>query len=196
MNEELIEKLTEAIETGEVLSIIYHGGSQPGAVRQLSPIKVTHREVRAREIETGIVKTFLVAKIELAGGQTTARRYVPEEGNNINEPASIQEAFQNEVEELESLGWHVQLEEDSISLHRYFKNGKPLKGSDVSLYFDEYTSDFVVDLDGELQEENVRKKQKPWMVRAKGINTRSYSSLYKAANLFIEQANRLAPNSK
>ena len=40
--------LTEAIETGEVVKIKYHGGSQPGSLRQISPISIVGDDVVAR----------------------------------------------------------------------------------------------------------------------------------------------------
>ena len=107
MNEELINKLSEAIETGEILSVIYHGGSQPGSVRQLSPIKVTSREVRARDASSNAVKTFLVAKMELIGSILTTKQYDPNVINGNVEPASIEEAFQNQVEKLKGIGFKV-----------------------------------------------------------------------------------------
>jgi len=58
------ELLREAAETGEIVTVIYHGGSQPGTKRRLAPITVTAREIRARDIPTGEVKNFLLSKIE------------------------------------------------------------------------------------------------------------------------------------
>jgi len=34
------KRLTEAIETGEVIRIIYHAGSRPGTSREIAPIAV------------------------------------------------------------------------------------------------------------------------------------------------------------
>lgn len=54
------KRLNEAAEAREVITVVYHGGSQPGTKRRLSPIKATPSELRARDIATDEVKTFLV----------------------------------------------------------------------------------------------------------------------------------------
>lgn len=146
MKEELISKLNETIVTGEILSVIYHGGSQPGSIRQLIPIKVTSREVRAKEIPSNAVKTFLVAKMELATSSSSAKQYNPDITSLSNQPESIREAFQDQVSKLTELGWHVELVRDAISLHRYFKNGKVRKGADVGItkYYDNPSRPFYV----------------------------------------------------
>ena len=179
MNEELINKLSEAIETGEILSVIYHGGSQPGSVRQLSPIKVTSREVRARDVSSNAVKTFLVAKMELIGSILTTKQYDPNVINGNVEPASIEEAFQNQVEKLKGIGWHVELEKDSISLHSYFKNGKVRKGADVGITkYDENPS-------------------RPFYVYGPSLaSARTFGKLSSAIELFNEESKTHAPNNK
>lgn len=54
--------LKEAVETGEILKIRYHGGSQPGRLfREIAPISVNSDKVRA----SGTVKTFLISKVEI-----------------------------------------------------------------------------------------------------------------------------------
>ena len=179
MNEELIEKLQEAIKTGEILSVIYHGGSQPGSVRQLSPIKVTSRDVRAREVSSGAVKTFLVEKMELESSTSSIRQYDPDAKSNNIEPASIKEAFQDQVEKLKGLDWHVELEQNAISLHRYFKNGKVRKGADTGITkYDDNPS-------------------RPFYVYGPSLaSARTFGKLSSAINLFIEESKTHAPNNK
>ncbi len=176
MSEGLSKKLNEAVETGEIISVIYHGGSQPGTVRQISPLKVTHREIRAREVATGAVKTFLIDKMELAQGKSDAKQYNPDAVNKLPEPSTIQEVFQSEVEGLKRLGWYIQLEINSISLHRYFKNGKPRKGADVGIT---------------KYEDN---PSRPYYVYGPSLATaRTFGKLSKAIRLFSEEANTYAP---
>jgi predicted DNA-binding transcriptional regulator YafY len=59
--------LKEAIETGEVLKVRYHGGSQPGALREIAPISVNGDKVRARCYSSDAVKTFVIGKVEIVG---------------------------------------------------------------------------------------------------------------------------------
>jgi hypothetical protein len=189
--------LQKAIDNAEVIKIKYHGGSQPGTVRKISPISISNDKVIARCLSSNSVKAFIISKIELC------------ESNNQDDGIEWDPAKKSEVKygsfaifcdlhrsELESLGWHVNSDANFISIHRRFKNGNPLKGSDVSLYYEEFTSDVFVDMDGEFREENVRKRQRPWMVSVRGMQSRTYGNLDKAADLFMEHAKLLSPNNR
>lgn len=68
-----------------------------------------------------------------------------------------------------------------------------MKGPDVEISFDEFNSDLVLGLDGEIREENIRKRQRPWSVSAKNKETRTYKHLDSAGDLLLEWANYLAP---
>ena len=172
----LSDLLLDAASTGEVVPIIYHGGSQPGSIRDVSPIRVTDREMRTREMDTGIVKTFLLERIQLPGQDTTAPRYNPEKATEEDEPLSLLEACEEDVGELARLGWHVELSETSISVHRYFKNGKPRKGADAGISkYDDNPS-------------------RPYYVFGPSLaSARTFSRLTKAIQLFAEEAVKHAP---
>jgi hypothetical protein len=187
-------RLREAIEVGEVLKVVYNGGSQPGAMREIAPISINNGKVRARCFTSNAVKSFVIEKITIL-----------QEENNIpsvewNPDAkqvlcyeSILDLLEKERGTLVGLGWHVEFDGNCLTLHRRFKSGKPMKGSDVSLYYEEFACDSVMGFDGELHEENRRKRQRPWSVRGKNKDTRSYGSLEKAAELFLEWAESTAP---
>ncbi len=70
-------RLAEAITAGEAIRIVYHGGSQPGTVREVLPLEVLDRMLRARDVAAGIDKHFLLAKLELASETTTAAVHDP-----------------------------------------------------------------------------------------------------------------------
>jgi predicted DNA-binding transcriptional regulator YafY len=59
------DRLKEAIEDGEVLKIIYHGGSQPGTSRYIAPIQVGNGKVRARCYSSKDVKVFYLNNLPL-----------------------------------------------------------------------------------------------------------------------------------
>jgi len=80
-----------------------------------------------------LVKTFLLEKSEISGPTSNAPLYDPGLATAADEPSSILEACEEDVAALEELGWHVNLSENEISLHRYFKNGKLRKGADVGI---------------------------------------------------------------
>lgn len=77
MRKALPEILARAAEVGDVVSIIYHGGSQPGSLRSIRPLSVTSDAVRAHDMAAGIDKTFSLSKIELPTAGTTAPTYDP-----------------------------------------------------------------------------------------------------------------------
>lgn len=191
------DRLRKAIESGEVLKVIYHGGSQPGSLREIAPISINNGKVSARCYTSNAVKSFAVEKIVIVEGETQSKAAEWQPGLVTPEKyGSVSKLLQNEQNLLVQLGWHIEHDNNHLSLHRKFKTGKPLKGSDVSLFYEEYTYDLVAGLDGETHEENIRKRQRPWTVRGKDQDTKTYSHLDKAAEVFIEWAKLLAPTIK
>jgi hypothetical protein len=169
------KRLNEAAKAGEVITVVYHGGSQPGTKRLLRPIKATLRELRARDIATDEVKTFLVSKIEIVPDNHPAKEYI---AGFVARPKfkDLLEALGSKVKELETIGWYVNLSESSISVHRYLKNGKPRKGGDAGILKYEEGSN------------------RPWYVFGPDLATaRTFSHLEKAVELFLEQAVSHAP---
>jgi hypothetical protein len=191
------DRLRQAIESGEVLKVIYHGGSQPGSLREIAPISIKNGKVSARCYTSNAVKSFTVEKIIVVEGGTklSAAEYQPGLVKPEQYP-SVSGLLENQRDALVQLGWHIEHDKNHLSLHRKFKTGKPLKGSDVSLDYEEYAYDFVAGMDGEVHKENERKRQRPWTVRGKNQETITYSHLDKAAEVFIEWAKLLAPHAK
>ncbi|MBX3691633.1 hypothetical protein [Dokdonella sp.] len=192
---ETIERLLAAIETGEVLKVSYLGGSAPGATREIAPIQVMGDKVSARCYTSNAVKTFVISKITILDGDipSSSPTWQPKQHQ---QPlySTLDGVFQSNLDTWAQLGWHVNREENAISLHRKRKNGTPLKGSDVSLNYEEYASDIVMGLDGELREENIRKRVRPWVVRGKNKGTATLGSLDGAFEVFQKYAQELSPN--
>jgi predicted DNA-binding transcriptional regulator YafY len=188
------KKLQEAIRSGEVLKVKYHGGSQPGSIRDIAPISVKSGKVRALCYTSNAVKTFSIDKIEILEGSAAQKEATWDiNKENIVNYVSLEQLWNEKLSELESLGWHVEYNETTLSLHRRFKNGKPLKGSDVSINFEEFDYDYIAGENGEIHKENERKRVRPWVVRAKNKDTVTYGKLDKAVSLLLEHANALAP---
>lgn len=109
------------------------------------------------------------------------------------DPLSIGTVLSSLRADLEALGWHVEIGDNSASLHRFFKNGKPRRGAVVSLDYSEFTTDFFVEEDGE-QREETRKSGRPYCLRSQGLEqTRTFTSLPPAVAMFWEEARKLAP---
>jgi len=187
------EKISEAIAGSEIIKIIYHGGSQPGTAREISPIKINGDKVRARCYAANAVKVFSLEKMELIDLDDNtiptwqAGRKAKAAYQQINDVLTKHE------EQLLSWGWVVESSPDCISLHRRFKNGKVRKGSDLSLDHTEY--DYLIDVgdNGEAIEVPV-KKARPWSVYGKAGG--SYKHLDRAAAKFLELAAMYAPDKR
>jgi len=193
-----IQTIESSIEAGEVLVVAYHGGSKPGTVREIAPISMRNGKVRARCYSSNAVKTFIAEKIEILNSlqdkpsEKWEASIVP-----YSDCESISSFIENDRSDLEKLGWFVQCsQDDHAQLFRYFKNGKLRKTSDIDISCNEYTYDLVYGADGVERKENYRKSKRPWVVRAKGSTTSSFSILHKAITKFIDHANILAPKNE
>jgi hypothetical protein len=190
--------LQQAIQAGEVLTIKYHGGSQPGAERQIAPMEVNGDKVRARCYASNAVKYFMLGKIELLTS------HVPTEAVAWNRDAipivlygTIPDIRAKHISEFQALGWHVESDKNFITLHRVRKNGNPLKGPDVSLLYEEWITDFEWDIDiDDVVETPPRKSKRPYLVRAKKHDSITYSIFAHAVERFLHFATLLAPNQK
>jgi hypothetical protein len=108
------------------------------------------------------------------------------------EGTMIRDALRVSVDELCRLGWHVELEDDSISL-RGPANMSPRRNPDVQLDYTAYTVDCYAELDGTQWDEQ-RKSLRPYCLRSCGLTqTRTFSAQPAALKLFWEQARQLAP---
>lgn len=176
------EILKKAARLKETVTIVYSGGSQPGSKRQIIPSKVAREEIYALDLATHNTKNFKISKITIVPGDFDAVAYDPNKISIKSDKVKITEddiyfflsLLKNEVS---SLGWHIKVDDNSISLHEYYKNGKPKKGWD---------SIFIFDTDNN--------SNRPFYVQVPGlINARTYSDFEKAMSLFVDQAIKYSP---
>lgn len=190
MSDTLRERLMAAATAGEIISIVYRRGSQPGTVREIVALAITDDEIRARDLAAGIEKTFKLAHVELAGTRTTAPVYDP--ATAIEDTRTLQAALAPHVADLQMLGWHIETAETCVSLHRSFKNGKPRKGGDVAIMF----NDFDIDAwdDGNGWREEAVKSTRPYYVSSRSFErAHTLARLSPALALFLEEARKIAP---
>jgi len=176
--------LVSASETGEIISIKYHGGSQSGSIRQISPISVNNDDVRARCLATNQVKTFKLSKMELEQSSEHLKTYIP--GKKVLEPSSITEALEGHQELLFNLGWKLVIGKEEAGVYRTFKNGKLRKTPDVYIQYHEFTYDYT-DWDDEGNEvEYTKPSVRPWYIRSNPANQgTSFKKLSSAIEKFI-----------
>lgn len=198
MSNQAFKTLSAAAKSGEVVRIIYHGGSQPGTIREVSPVNVTPHEMNARDITTGVVKTFILSKVELPESDIGFRHYDPTAAAlpKVEIHQSIKEALSSKVVEIEALGWQVSLNDDTISVHRHFKNGKPRKTPDISLIYNEFEIDSIYNVDTNDFTEEKRKSTRPYRLESPSfVAARTFGHLSKAVELFLNEIRIHAPSN-
>jgi hypothetical protein len=164
--------------------------SQPGTVREILPLAITDDEVRARDLAAGIDKSFKLAYVELAGPQTTVPAY--DSGPPGEDTRSLGAVLDSHVAELRASGWHVETTENSVSVHRYFKNGKPRKGPDISILFNEFSVDAWDD--GQGWHEGAVRSTRPYYVSSPSFDrARTFARMSLAVAAFLDEARKLAP---
>ena len=188
-----IAALRAAADNNEGIKVRYFGGSQPGAEREILPLAFPDGFVLAKCKLSGTTKTYRLDKIEIVTKESPSVVFFcfPFEKKVY---ANLNDLFAGEKEELESMGWVVKHQEGYLSLHRLSlkKTGKPIQSSDVSILYQESSSDLVFD-GYDFSEENTRKRIRPWTVRGKNETTKTYSEFHKAQFYFLELAQKLSP---
>lgn len=87
--------LRDAIETGEVLTVAYHGGSQPSMQRQIAPIRIEHDLILARCYVSGKIKAFRMNRIEVIDNETPiSKRDAQEASPPISAYHDLTDAFE------------------------------------------------------------------------------------------------------
>jgi len=182
---ETSQLLEQAIESKDRLTVVYLGGSQPGSVREIAPISIKNGKVRAKCYSSNAIKTFMVAKMQIMDSEGVLTKTNFEIPLQLPAFKNVAEFYEHSYKKLAKLNLHIEVTQDSISLHKLFKNGKPRKGSELSLADEEFTYDTEIDLAGNIIQSEPRKKVRPWTVRAKGKDTTTLGKLDKAAAKFL-----------
>jgi predicted DNA-binding transcriptional regulator YafY len=63
--DQLEDDLNNAVNFGEVVKIRYHGGSQPGSVREVVPKSVSNGKLFAICARSNAIRSFFLSKIEI-----------------------------------------------------------------------------------------------------------------------------------
>lgn len=189
-SDELIATLSDAMQTGEVLNLVYFGGSNPGTARPLAPINFIDNgeKIRARCFNPDVVKTFIVDKFtppELAADSSMPAP-TPKHRSTHKQPLDPSDAFElfleQYAEQWQTLGWDIELaqrEDDfRVCLFGRFKNGKLRKKPSFCLShevfrFDDYS--------------RVRANRlRPWIIVDNvAKRTQSFKSFTKVADTFL-----------
>lgn len=174
MDPALVAVLSRAIEKREAVAIVYDGGSQPGTWRTVAPLKLSGTELSARDLESGVAKTFKLRHVRIHDIQSDAAPYDYERPKLVDRTpaASLVDLIAPHRAQLEAMGWHVEANEDALGVHRRFKSGTPQKTPRAGIL---RRSD----------SDNGR----PWYVFGPGlVSARTFGDLSRAFSLFLDQA--------
>lgn len=124
----LTRRLTEACGTGEILCVIYYGGTQPGSRRDLIIRAVHGGYVEAVCLTTHVRKLYRVDKMELWQPGATAPIY---EAHPRVSPtfATFHDLALEIVPRLARPEWHVEYSAGAIEVREKFKNGRSKKSA-------------------------------------------------------------------
>lgn len=177
------------IGTGEILRVVYLGGSHPGSVRDIVPLNVFEdgAKVWAYDVNAQgkkVRKCFSLEKIRRA-----------EEGAVVDEvPYQPPEPTYASMDELEAAvralveprGWGVMRDGDNIRVHRCTKRGdRLLKHPSFVLEYSDMVRDDVCYYDPDIDEfvePPLHKTNRPWLT-----DKRRFKHFEKAAQAFIKQ---------
>ncbi len=183
----VVETLRASIRTGEIVTIIYHGGSNPGASREIFPIGITpgDEKLRARCIADGVTKVFKIDKISIVDSDG-----VIDIARDISQSklyTSLKELYLDILPQFDKVLFHVELSDNELSVHKKWKNGKYQKGIVISIaYISEYTS-LEFNYDSGSFNDVVKKHYRPWCIFGKNVSPNSFKDFNKAAYYFIEK---------
>lgn len=184
--------LLEAIETGEILSVAYHGGSKPGARRQIAPIRIEQNTVVARCYRSGQVKSFKIKRIQVFDNDIPISNWDPTDSAPLPPTyRNLSEVFQRHEHELLSMGWHITHDENRISLFRRFNNGKLLKHPEVRIEYLETIEDGYFDEELNYHSE-IKQRSRPWVISLRRGGT-AFGRLDRGVLRFMQEANKHAP---
>jgi hypothetical protein len=194
------DQLEQAIGTGQLIGIIYHGGSQPGSYREIAPLQINGDKVRSRCYTSNAVKMFSLDKIELRGPVPTPQdKKIEWAPHHISVPQfnDIGEVYRAHLTDLGVLGWIVEFKKyddgEAIWLRSKFRNGNLRKTPDVGLLHETLIWDLVVQFDGSIGRENIRPRRRPWIVRSKAFDAaKTFSDVGAAVATFLDEARQQA----
>lgn len=180
-------RLLEAVKSGELLTVAYDGGTQPGATRQIHPLKMFHNKVRAYCYSSNAEKDFFISKIKVQPAGTA----VSYEDLAADGALDSVETFKAKYLPLfQARGWTIDHANESVKLFDHFKNKKPRKTPALTLAYEPtYTEiDWLSEDEGTI----THQRQKPWYVSTRDSSSQ-FSNLQRALAKFIMLERELSP---
>ena len=184
------EWIKPSIGTGEIVKIVYMGGSHPGTVREIIPLYFSDDglsllAVEPREGKRRIRKTYKLEKI-LPGNAGSDEYTQALSEFNESQFNSLDDLLSKIVVYAESnnLDLNIKLEGVALGIFERTKTGRIRKNPSFCISYEEKTIDYFDDEDRPVYKPSVR----PWHVSGKGFNQKAFKNFQKAAESFYEIA--------
>ncbi len=183
--------IEKAINRKTLLKVIYHGGSMKGQLRDITPISIKGDNIRARCHITNKIKTFKASRMEVMDQNGVLTEAIEKPASNVPNITTLKELSDFIKNDKKLSEWHIVYEENSLSLHRKFKNGKALKSSALSLSYEDIGFDLIYEIDGSLTTE-VYEKNKPWHLHSE-IGKSNFKYIDNAIKKFLSHVQQISP---
>jgi len=158
-------RIADAVGTGEVVDIVYDGGSQPGTRREIVVLAFDGLHVSARCMATNETRTFRVDRMRLPEEVPGAPLY---KRGSSGYGATFRQAIDVALGRMATGGYVVVRESTRVRLHRLGGNGKPIRRVEV-----------------EIAERGTLRRS--WRVSGPTRNKLSYARLDRAVAAFLEE---------
>jgi hypothetical protein len=200
---QLLEFLDNARQTGEVVTVAYAGGSNPGSSRRLIIASCSDDSFRAFDETQRVAKSFKLAKIlwikDQSGKEVVNPQSVTDPIPRAPNLATLAEYVDSLRERLMSQGWHIHQSESFFGVGGYFKNGKPNKTASIAITYFLPTTETVYDLDKDDFVEVKREitgRERPWRVDSHTQKQgKTFSKLHAAMEFFVTEVENSNPNT-
>lgn len=200
----IITLLHQAIINGDIVSIIYNGGSHPGKSRKLIPLSVTDEDLKAMDPSARIPKTFKLNKIASASLLSGVGVSNPNVAPVVLAEIPQTPAFETLAEyaaylapEFREAGWNMIETDDFLGVGTFFKNGKPRKSTNISIQFCDRSIETVFDWEsGETsaQPRILNGRERPWVVSSwHQQQSKSFTQLQRAMDAFVKEVRASSP---
>lgn len=195
----IVEVIQNAISESATVSIVYNGGSRPGASRIVIPVSLTNDELIAREPDARVAKRFKldkIASVSLSTGEHATNKEIASVPMRL---APILDSFKEYAaffrDSLKESGVNIIESENYFAIAGFFKNGKPRKTPMTSIQFIDRSIETVFNFDsGDLEEikHEVTGRERPWRVDSTRFKEgKALGQLNKAAELFLQEVHAL-----
>jgi hypothetical protein len=199
----LIGLLNAAASSGEVVTLCYAEGSRPGEARRVRVVAVSGDTVKAVELDVG-EKTYKLAHVMWVEDSPGVRESSLAQDAALAPQTSGWPVFSTLAEYAAYFrqiwterGWNVCVDDESLSVGTYFKNGKPRKNAAISLRYFGASVQWVWDDEaGNMVQREVplTPQSRPWRVDSWRFRQgMTFYSLGKAAALFLAEVEASDP---